>query len=87
MIESGKAPFLKPNPQALANGATVISKAPRVSAEISIDRLKQVWKKVSVTISSLRLTRVMTDVSLNGESEPSNFFNSASISAFRLPSY
>lgn len=40
MIESGKAPFLKPNPQALANGATVISKAPRVSAEISIDAVK-----------------------------------------------
>ena len=86
MIESGKAPFLKPNPQALARGATVISKAPFVSREISIERLKHFRKKLSVTNSSLRLTRLITELSLNGDRDWSKRFSSASISGFKLPS-
>ena len=86
-MESGKVPFLNPNPHALASGAIVMSKAPWVSREISIERLKHFWKKVSVTISSLRLTRLMTELSLKGDSDKSNRFNSASISGFKSPSY
>ena len=87
MAESGNAPFLKPNPQALANGATVMSNAPSVSLEISILRRNTFVKKVSGTISSLRLIRVIVAVSLKGDREPSNLFNSSSISTFKSPSY
>ena len=86
-MESGNAPCLKPNPQAFASGAMVMSKAPSVSLEISMERLKQVWKKLSVIMSSFRFTREITDVSLNGDNEASKRFNSASISGFRSPSY
>ncbi|SCJ99924.1 Uncharacterised protein [uncultured Bacteroides sp.] len=87
IAESGNAPFLKPNPQALASGATVISNAPFVSLDISILRRNTFVKKVSGTISSFRLIRVIVAVSLKGDSEPSNLFNSSSISAFRSSSY
>ena len=87
MAESGNAPFLKPNPQALAKGATVMSNAPPVSWETSMLRRNTLVKKVSGTMSSLRLMRVMVAVSLNGDNEPSNRLSSASISAFKSPSY
>ena len=87
IIESGNLPFLKPNPHAFAKGATVISKAPFVSLDISILRRNTLIKKVSATMFSLRLIRVMVAVSLKGDREPSKRLSSVSISSFRFPSY
>ena len=87
IAESGNAPFLNPNPHALASGAIVMSKAPWVSREISMLRRNTLVKKVSGMISSFRLMRVIVAVSLNGDRDPSNRLSSASISAFKLLSY
>ena len=80
----GCSPLLNPNPQALTNGATVMSNAPSVSFEISMARLNTSANISSTFTSSLRLTLLMVEVELKGESDWSTFFSSSSISFFRL---
>ena len=55
---------LNPNPQALTNGATVMSKAPSVSADIFWDRVNTSIKCVLRIVSSLWLMRVMMELGL-----------------------
>ena len=63
-----------------------MSKAPWVSLEIFSARRKTSLNIVLTTGFSLRFTFEIMEVLLNGESDWSTFFNSASISFFRLVS-
>ena len=82
----GSTPFLKPNPHSLTSGATVMSKAPWVSLEMSSAKRKTSVNIELTTGFSLRFTFEIMEVLLNGESDSSTFFSSASISFFRLVS-
>ena len=79
--------FLKPNPQALTSGATVMSNAPCVYPLISFARRNTWVNMLSGVTSSLRLMREITEAVLNGESEASTFRSSLSISCCRLESH
>ena len=71
---------LKPNPHAFTSGATVMSKAPSVSAEICCAKLNT-WVKCSFSnVSSLWLMRVMMEFGLYGESELSTSINACLMS-------
>ena len=63
----GEMSFLNPNPHAFTSGATVMSKAPAVSADIRCDKVNTSMKISLSLMSSLLFTFVMIEDLLNGE--------------------
>ena len=80
----GITPCLKPKPQRLTRGATVMSKAPSVSLDTCCAISKTSSKRASVAVDLPVFILLITDWSLNIESDWSTFFSSASIWFFRL---
>ena len=76
--------FLNPNPQALTSGATVISNAPSVSSDMRWAIRKTSMNMLSVAVLFPLFILDMVDFGLKVDRDLSTFFNSASISFFRL---
>ena len=83
----GTNPFLKPKPQALTSGATVMSKAPLVSSDTISARVNTSLNMRPTTMSWLLLTFVISDCLLNIDKASSTFCSSARMSLLRSSPY
>ena len=83
----GNVPFLKPKPQALTSGATVMSKAPPVSRATSCAMLNTSVNMGSGLWGAFLLTAEMVDFSLKADSDASTRCSCALMPACRSESH